>query len=71
MYVTVSPAAAVDETQALLWTLLIPTYNYSDHIILQTDLASLNIFPQGKCVNMSVYQSVSHLHNREEFFVLA
>ncbi|XP_053538336.1 adhesion G-protein coupled receptor G4 [Ictalurus punctatus] len=46
VYVTVSPAAAVDETQALLWTLLIPTYNHSDRIILQTDLASLGIFPQ-------------------------
>ncbi|KAB5571259.1 hypothetical protein PHYPO_G00222960 [Pangasianodon hypophthalmus] len=46
VYVTVSPAAAVDETQDLLWTLLIPTYNRTDHIILQTDQASVNIFPR-------------------------
>lgn len=47
VYVTVNPAAAVDETQALLWTLLIPIYNLRDHIILQTDLASVNILPRG------------------------
>lgn len=58
VYVTVNPASAVDETQVLLSTLLIPTYNHSDHLILQTDLASVNILPQGICMNMSVDQSV-------------
>lgn len=51
---TVNPPAAVDDTQALLWTLLRPTYNHNDHIILQTDLGSVNILPQGKRVNRSV-----------------
>ncbi|XP_060741651.1 adhesion G-protein coupled receptor G4 [Tachysurus vachellii] len=46
VYMTVSPAAAVDETQALLWTMLIPTYKHSDHISVHTDLASVNILPQ-------------------------
>ncbi|XP_058252494.1 adhesion G-protein coupled receptor G4 [Hemibagrus wyckioides] len=46
VYVTVNPPAAVDDTQALLSTLLIPTYNHNDHIILETDLASVNILPQ-------------------------
>ncbi|KAK3564416.1 hypothetical protein QTP86_018803 [Hemibagrus guttatus] len=44
-YCEVDPPAAVDDTETLLWTLLIPTYNHSDHIILQTDLASVNILP--------------------------
>ncbi|KAL6480239.1 hypothetical protein MHYP_G00112720 [Metynnis hypsauchen] len=45
VYVTVSPHATIDETQDELWTLLIHTYNHSDHTVLQTDPASLNILP--------------------------
>ncbi|XP_076877322.1 adhesion G protein-coupled receptor G4a isoform X3 [Brachyhypopomus gauderio] len=45
VYVTVSPAAVVNVTQAELWTELIAAYNHSAHIILQTDPASINILP--------------------------
>ncbi|KAI4897297.1 hypothetical protein NFI96_024664, partial [Prochilodus magdalenae] len=56
VYVTVSPPAAVDETQTALWTLLIPTYNQSDHTILQTNASSLNILPVGKKENYCASQ---------------
>ncbi|XP_022539969.2 adhesion G-protein coupled receptor G4 [Astyanax mexicanus] len=45
VYVTVSPQAAVDETQQRLWTLLSLTYKHSDLTVLQTDPASLDILP--------------------------